>query len=214
MYEIKYRTKICDFTVSQVSVANPLVDRIGDFQAPPTGCSKALGSVTPLSYSTIDNYIALNCGPTSSTFPQHNAGPKARTEGWAMFREDHVRNLDFVAPSKGTAFVRAPVRASFRVHVRYRVTCVLWVCSEWRSSSHRGNGAKIRVVALQEHSLDSRLGKIDGRCTIAVVGESTAFNDCCTQSCACQASLAPQLPRLEASTAEKAKQQHPLTYLD
>ena len=52
---------------SQVSVANPWVDRIGDFQVPPTGWSKSLGSVPSSWYSAIDNYIALNSGSTSST---------------------------------------------------------------------------------------------------------------------------------------------------
>ena len=113
---------------SQVSVAKPWVDRIGDFQVPPTGWSKSLGSVPSLWYSAIDNYIASNGGSTSSTSRQHRAGPKARTEGRTMFREDHVRNL--VASRMDTAFVGALMCASFRVHVRYQVTCVMWVCSE------------------------------------------------------------------------------------
>ena len=100
---------------AQVSVANPWVDRIGDFQVPPTGWSKSLGSVSSSWYSAIDYYIASNGGSTSTTSQQHRAGPKARTESWAMFRKDHVRNL--VASSKDTAFVRTLVRASFRVHV-------------------------------------------------------------------------------------------------
>ena len=103
---------------SQISVANPWVGRIGDFQVPPTGWSKSLGSVPSSWYSAIDNNIASNGGSTSSTFQKHRAGPKARTESWAMFREDHVRNLVCIASSKDTAFVRALVRASFRVHVR------------------------------------------------------------------------------------------------
>ena len=112
---------------SQVSMANPWVNRIGDFQVPPTGLSKSLEfeGVPSSSYSAIDNCIASNGGSTSTTSWQHCAGPKARTEGWAMFREDHVRNL--VASSKDTAFVRALVRASFCVHMRYQVTCVLWL---------------------------------------------------------------------------------------
>ena len=114
---------------SQDSVASPWVDHIGDFKVPPTGWSKSLGSALSSWYSAIDNYIASNGGSTSSTSQQHRAGPKARTEGWPMFREDHVRNL--VAYRKDTALVRALVRASFRVHVRCQVTCVLWVYSEW-----------------------------------------------------------------------------------
>ena len=35
---------------SQLSVANPWVDRIGDFQVPPIGCSKSLGSVPSSCY--------------------------------------------------------------------------------------------------------------------------------------------------------------------
>ena len=85
-------------------------------QVPPTGWSKSLGSVLSSWYSAIDNYIASNGGSTSTTSQQHRAGPKARTESWAMFRKDHVRTL--VASSKDTAFVRTLVRASFRVHVR------------------------------------------------------------------------------------------------
>ena len=73
-------------------MANPLVDRIGDFQVPPT-CqwSKSLGSVPSSWYSAIDNYIASNDGSTSSTSKQRRAVPKAKTEGWAMFRKDHGR---------------------------------------------------------------------------------------------------------------------------
>ena len=97
-------------------MANPWVDRIGDFQVPPTGWSKSLGSVPSSWYGTIDNYIAWNGESMSSTPQQHRAGPKARTEGWAMFREDHVRNLE--ASYKDMAFIRALVCASFRVHVR------------------------------------------------------------------------------------------------
>ena len=98
---------------SQVFGGNPWVDRIGDFRVPPTGWSKSVGSVQSSWYSAIGNYIASNGGSTSSSSQQHRAGPKARTEGWAMFWEDHIRNL--VAPSKDRAFVRALVRASFRV---------------------------------------------------------------------------------------------------
>ena len=45
---------------SQISVAcaNPWVDRISDFQVPPTGWSRSLGSVPSSWYSAIDNYIA------------------------------------------------------------------------------------------------------------------------------------------------------------
>ena len=39
---------------SQISVANPWVDCIGDFQVPPTGWSKSLGSVPSSWYSAID----------------------------------------------------------------------------------------------------------------------------------------------------------------
>ena len=74
-----------------------MVVHIGDFQVPPIGLSKSFGRVTSLWYSA----IASNGGSMSFTSQQHHAGPKARTEGLAMFREDHVMN--FVASSKDTA---------------------------------------------------------------------------------------------------------------
>ena len=89
-----------------------------------------------------------------------------------MFRKDHARNL--IASSKNTAFVRALVLASFCVHVRYQVPVSCgYAPSGEVLLGHRGNVAKL---------------KIKGRCTIAVVGESTAFKviACVTQSCACQ----------------------------
>ena len=106
---------------SQVSGGNQWVDRIGDFQVPPAyrlaGRNRLAVHVPSSWYSASDNYIASNGGSTSCTSQQHRAGPKARTESWAMFsREDHVRNL--AASSKDTAFARTLVRASFYVHVR------------------------------------------------------------------------------------------------
>ena len=130
----------------QVLVANPWVDRFGDFQVPPTGWLKSPGSVPSLWYSAIDNYIASNGGSISSTSQQHRAEPKARTEGWAMFREDHVRNL--VASSKDTAFVRALVCTCVRPSVstcdsRRPVSCGYAYAPSGEVLGHRSNVAKL-----------------------------------------------------------------------
>ena len=60
-------------------------------------------------------------------------GDKARREGWVMHREEHVRSLSLhgrsdreTADRESHAFVRALVRASFRVRVQYRVVCALF----------------------------------------------------------------------------------------
>ena len=78
---------------------------------------------------------------------------------------------------------------------------------------HRGKVAKLNVVSLQERRADGHLGKIEGRCTITVVVESTAFkfqNDCRTPRCL------PGFPGTSASSpkarADKAKPQGSLTY--
>ena len=97
---------------SQVSVANPWVDRhkLVTFKCHRrTGWSKWLSSVRSSWYSAIANSIASNGGSTSSTSQQHRAGSKARLESWAMFREDHVRNL--VASKQGYCKSRI-----FRMH--------------------------------------------------------------------------------------------------
>ena len=57
---------------------------------------------------------------------------------------------------------------------------------------HRGNVAKLNAVvtAAQSRCL---IVVVDGRCTISVVGESTAFKMIAAHHGACEASLAPQL---------------------
>ena len=58
-----------------------------------------------------------------------------------------------------------------------------------------------------------RLGKIKGCCTIAVVGKSTAFKMIAAhQAVLARLPWAPQLPRLQASRADKANPQPSLTY--
>ena len=61
---------------------------------------------------------------------------------------------------------------------------------------HRGNVAKLNAVVYSstEQVLDrSSRSVVDGRCTISVVGESTAFKMIAAHHGACEASLAPQL---------------------
>ena len=60
---------------------------------------------------------------------------------------------------------------------------------------HRGNVAKLNAVVYSstEQVLDRSSRSLDGRCTISVVGESTAFKMIAAHHGACEASLAPQL---------------------
>ena len=106
-------------------------------------------------YSATDNYIASNGGSTNSISRQHRAGPKARTEGRAMFREDHVRNL--LASSKDTRLLSEHpcVRLSVSTcNIRWPVSC--------------GYASSGEVLG---HPGRDRLGKTKGHCTMAVVGE-------------------------------------------
>ena len=88
-----------------------------------------------------------------------------------------------------TAFVRTLMRASFRVHVR-----LADYAPSGEVLGHRGNVAKLNAVVYVT-AAESRclIEVVDGRCTISVVGESTAFKMIAAHHGACEASLAPQL---------------------
>ena len=184
---------------SQVSVENPRVDRIGVFQVPPTGWSKSLGSVPSSWYSAIDNYIASNDGSTSSTSQQHRAGPKARpmfgkTTSGTWLRPARIRPLSehsCVRPSVSTCDSS-----------RWPVSCGYAYAPTGEVLGHRSNVAKLNVRRCRFTGAQSRWSFGENQRSLHDRGGwwvEGLQNDCCTPSCACQASLAPQLPRLKAS---------------
>ena len=113
-----------DLTVDKTETGqHKWVRKLNDTTIPVDECSTNLRGLPVLPCSTIDRYVE-----EGSSQAVDGGGQKAKNEGWAMFREDHVRSIEIWTGSDelGHVLVRALVRASFRVRVQYRVVCIFY----------------------------------------------------------------------------------------